>query len=101
MGIGHDPLQMTRMLFFWPMVVASFAWWLAFLVVERVQPRRHGNVFLALVVAACAGLVAANISRSWDDGQFYWLAFSVGLLGAAVVMWIGIAWVAMERVRTR
>lgn len=30
-----------------------------------------------------------------------WLAFSVGLLGAAVVMWLGIAWVAMERVRTR
>ena len=78
MGIGHDPLQMMRMLFFWPMVVASFAWWLSFLVVERVQPRRHGNVFLALVVAACAGLIAANISRSWNDGQGYWLAFRSG-----------------------
>ncbi len=101
MGIGHDPLQMTRMLFFWPMMVAAFAWWLAFLVVERFQPRKPGNVFLALVMAAFAGLTAANISRSWDDGQGYWLAFSVGLLGAAVTMWLGIVWVAMERVRTR
>jgi uncharacterized membrane protein YeaQ/YmgE (transglycosylase-associated protein family) len=101
MGIGHDPLQMTRMLFFWPMMVASFAWWLAFLVMERIHARRPGNVFLALVVAACAGLVAANISRSWNDGQGYWLAFSVGLFGAAVVMWTGIAWIALERVRTR
>ena len=92
---------MVRMVFFWLLLVAAFAWWLVFLVTERLYPQRHGNVFLALLSAACVGLTAANISRSWDDSQMYWFAFTAGLLGAAVVLWTSIAWVAMGRVRAR
>lgn len=95
-----DTWQAFRMALAWPLVVAALTWWLVFLVAEcrRSQPQ---NAILALIVAATAAITAAGISRLWDDSALYWLWFTVGLFGAAAVMWVGIVWVALERVRTR
>lgn len=56
---------------------------------------------LALIVAATAAITASGISRLWDNSATYWLWFTLGLFGAAAVMWLGIAWVALGRVRAQ
>lgn len=95
-----DHWQTFRMTLAWPLVVAALTWWLSFLFAEWRRSRPQ-NAMLALVVAATAAITASGISRSWDDSALYWVWFTIGLFGAVVVMWAGIAWVAMERVRPK
>jgi hypothetical protein len=95
-----DHWQTFRMALAWPLIVAAFTWWLVFLCAEWWR-RRPQNAILALIVAATAAITASGISRLWDNSTTFWLWFTIGLFGAAAVMWLGIAWVAMERVRTK
>lgn len=95
-----DHWQAFRMTLAWPLIVAAFTWWLVFLLAEW-RHRRPQNPVFALVVAATAAITASGISRLWDGSATYWLWFTLGLFGAVVVMWLGIAWVALDRVRAQ
>lgn len=95
-----DYWQPLRMALAWPLIVAAFSWWMVFLLAEW-RGSRPQNAILALVVAATAAITASGISRLWDNTPTYWLSFTVGLFGAAVVMWVGVGWVALHHVRSR
>lgn len=94
-----DEWQPLRMALAWPLIVAAFTWWLVFLVAEWRRPRQPQNATLALVTAAAAAITASGISRLWDNSGTYWLAFTVGLFGAAMVSWFSIGYVALRHAR--
>lgn len=96
-----DTLQPLRMALAWPLVVAAFTWWLVFLVLEWRRPGHPQNALLALVTAATAAITASGISQLWDNGPAYWWAFTMGLFGAAAVLWSSIGYVAMRHVRAK
>lgn len=95
-----DNWQPLRMALAWPLIVAAFTWWLVFLVAEWRRSRPQ-NAILALVVAATAAITASGISRLWDNSATYWVSFTIGLFGAALVMWFSVGWVAVRHVRTQ
>lgn len=94
-----DNWQPLRMALAWPLIVAAFTWWLMFLLAEWRRPKQLQNATMALVTAAAAAITASGISRMWDNSHIYWLAFTVGLFGAAAVSWFAIGYVTLRHVR--
>ena len=94
-----DTLQAWRMFLFWPLIVAALAWWLVFLWLENREDYQQIAVILATLTAAVAGISAAAVSRSWDDSQVYWTAFTAGLAGAVIVIWLSIVYTIIHKTR--
>jgi len=82
-----DIYQPFRMTIIWPVIVAC----VAFYAVRFIASTIDGSVtrwqaILAGVVAIMAGVVTSSIARAWDGTEVYWLAFTVGLAFAALVL---------------
>lgn len=94
-----DDLQQVRMLAIWPIVVGSAAFFLARLTLLLVSPvgkvGRTGAI-IAGGIGVVAGVVAMSISRSWDNSYSYWLSFTVGLAGLALILAMTAAMLAAE-----
>ena len=82
-----DIYQPFRMAIIWPVIVGS----IAFFAVRFIATTIDGGLtrwqaILAGVTGLCAGVVATTISRSWNGSDVYWLAFTLGLAFAALVL---------------
>jgi hypothetical protein len=82
-----DVYQEIRMTVIWPVLVGCVAFYAVRFIASTVDgSMTNWQAILAGITGLMAGIVTASISRSWDGSDAYWLAFTVGLAFAAVVL---------------
>lgn len=82
-----DPYQGLRMLLIWPALVGAVAYFAVAFIAGALDGRlTRWQALLAVVTGACAALVTSTIAHRWDGSTAYWLAFTVGLAFAALVL---------------
>ena len=82
-----DPYQWFRMTLIWPVIVGCVAFFAVRFVAATVDGKlTRWQAVLAGVCAVMAAVVTMTISRSWSGSDVYWLAFSIGLAFAALVL---------------
>jgi peptidoglycan/LPS O-acetylase OafA/YrhL len=82
-----DVFQPFRMSIVWPVVVGGLAFCAFAIVVHWLTgkwTRYHAT--LAGITGLAAAVVATSISNRWDGGQWYWLAFTVGLTISSIII---------------
>ena len=94
-----DQLQQVRMFVIWPLVVGSVAFLAIRLLLKLASPVNRVNrtgMWACAASGAIAAVTAASISRDWDNSLTYWLSFTVGLAGLAIVLVLTVAIHAVE-----
>lgn len=82
-----DELQAFRMTMLWPTVVGAAAFLLARALLWLIQPAlRREHAAACAIVGVAGAVVAWSIAVAWDDGPFWWVAFTVGMAVLATVM---------------
>jgi len=91
MDVCPDAFQPFRMAIVWPVIVGCVAFLSVRALVFFVDgAMAHWQATLALVVGIAAAIVASSIARWWNGSADYWLAFTVGLAFAAVVLLLNV-----------
>lgn len=82
-----DPFQPFRMMLIWPVIVACVAFYSVRFIAATIDGGiTRWQAVLAGIVALMAGIVTSSIARAWNGSDVYWLAFTVGLAFAALVL---------------
>ena len=82
-----DIYQPVRMAIIWPVIVGCVAFYAVRFIASTIDGGlTRWQAILAGVTGLCAGVVAMTISRSWNGSDVYWLAFTLGLAFAALVL---------------
>ena len=82
-----DIYQPIRMTLIWPVIVGAIAFFAVRFVASTIDGGlTRWQAILAGVTALMAGIVATSIARAWDGTEVYWLAFTIGLGFAALVL---------------
>jgi F0F1-type ATP synthase membrane subunit a len=82
-----DPYQSFRMGLIWPVVVGAIGFYAVRFIASTIDGHlTRWQAVLAGVVALMAGIVASSIARHWNGSDVYWLAFTIGLGFAALVL---------------
>ena len=82
-----DIYQPIRMTVIWPVIVGSIAFFGVRFIASTIDGGlTRWQAILAGVTGLCAGVVATTIARSWNGSDVYWLAFTLGLAFAALVL---------------
>ena len=75
------------MMLIWPVIVGCVAFYAVRFIASTIDGGlTRWQAVLAGVTGLCAGVVATTISRSWTGTDVYWLAFTIGLAFAALVL---------------
>ena len=82
-----DPYQWVRMTLIWPVIVGCVAFFAVRFVAATVDGQlTRWQAVLAGVCAVMAAVVTMTISRNWSGSDVYWLAFTIGLAFAGLVL---------------
>lgn len=82
-----DPYQPLRMALIWPALVGCIGFYSVRLLASLVNRRlTRWQAIMAAVAGLMAGIVTTSIAHQWDGSPEYWLAFTVGLLYATLVL---------------
>lgn len=82
-----DPYQTIRMTLIWPIIVGATAFFGVRFIASTIDGGlTRWQAILAGVTALMAGIVTTSIARAWDGTDVYWLAFTIGLAFAALVL---------------
>ncbi len=82
-----DPYQWFRMTLIWPVIVGCVAFFAVRFVAATVDGQlTRWQAVLAGVCAVMAAVVTMTISRNWSGSDVYWLAFTIGLAFAGLVL---------------
>lgn len=82
-----DPYQWVRMTLIWPVIVGCVAFFAVRFVAATVDGQlTRWQAVLAGVCAVMAAVVTMTISRAWSGSDVYWLAFTIGLAFAGLVL---------------
>lgn len=82
-----DIYQPFRMALVWPVIVGCVAFFAVRFVAATVDSQlTRWQAVLAGVCAVMAAVVTMTISRAWSGSDVYWLAFTIGLTFAALVL---------------
>ena len=82
-----DPYQGIRMLVIWPVLVGCVAFYAVRFIASTIDGGlTRWQAILAGVTGLMAGIVTTSIARAWDGGDASWLAFTIGLGFAALVL---------------
>jgi F0F1-type ATP synthase membrane subunit a len=85
--MDNDLFQPIRMLVIWPILVGCVAFYAVRFIASTLDGRlTRWQAILAGVVALMAAIVTSSIARAWDGSEVYWLAFTLGLAFAALVL---------------
>lgn len=85
--MDNDLFQPIRMLVIWPVLVGCVAFYAVRFIAATLDGRlTRWQAILAGVVALMAAIVTGSIARAWDNSEVYWLAFTLGLAFAALVL---------------
>jgi F0F1-type ATP synthase membrane subunit a len=95
-----DMWQDIRMLIIWPVLVGCVAFYGVVFVARTLDgPLTRWQAILAGVVALMAGIVTSSIARAWNGSEVYWLAFTLGLAFAALVLLANVIGMILEAQR--
>lgn len=82
-----DIYQPFRMTLVWPIIVGCVAFYgVRFIASTRDGQLTRWQAVLTGVCAVMAAVVSMTISRNWTGSDVYWLAFTLGLTFAALVL---------------
>ena len=82
-----DFLQPIRMLVIWPVMVGCVAFYAVRFIASTLDGgMTRWQAILAGVVGLMAAIVTSSIAEAWDNSTGYWLAFTIGLAFAALVL---------------
>ena len=82
-----DSYQAIRMTLIWPILVGSVAFYAVRFIASTIDGGlTRWQAILAGVTALMAGIVTTYIARAWNGTEVYWLAFTLGLAFAALVL---------------
>ncbi len=82
-----DIYQPIRMTLIWPVIVGCIAFFSVRFIASTIDGRMtRWQAILAGVTALMAGIVTTSIAKVWNGTEVYWLAFTVGLAFAALVL---------------
>lgn len=82
-----DIYQPFRMALVWPVIVGCVAFFAVRFVAATVDSQlTRWQAVLAGVCAVMAAVVSMTISRNWTGSDVYWLAFTIGLAFAGLVL---------------
>lgn len=82
-----DIYQPFRMALVWPVIVGCVAFYaVRFIASTRDCQLTRWQAVLAGVCAVMAAVVSMTISRNWTGSDVYWLAFTIGLAFAGLVL---------------
>lgn len=82
-----DPYQGFRMLVIWPVLVGCVAFYAVRFIASTIDGGlTRWQAVLAGVTGLMAAIVTTSIARSWEPTDVYWLAFTLGLGFAALVL---------------
>ena len=82
-----DIYQPFRMALVWPVIVGCVAFFAVRFVAATVDSQlTRWQAVLAGVCAVMAAVVTMTISRAWSGSDVYWLAFTIGLAFAGLVL---------------
>lgn len=87
MNCVSDPYQPLRMMLIWPVLVGCIGFYSVRLLASLVDRRlTRWQALMACVAGLMAGVVTTTIARAWDGSPEFWLAFTIGLAFAALVL---------------
>ena len=82
-----DIYQPIRMTLVWPVIVGCVAFYAVRFIASTIDGGlTRWQAILAGVTALMAGIVTTSIARAWNGTDVYWLAFTIGLAFAALVL---------------
>ena len=82
-----DIFQPIRMTLIWPVLVGAIGFYAVLFVASTIDGGlTRWQAILAGVTGLMAGIVATSIARAWNGSDVYWLAFTIGLGFAALVL---------------
>jgi cytochrome bd-type quinol oxidase subunit 2 len=82
-----DIYQPFRMTLVWPVIVGCVAFYAVRFIASTIDGGlTRWQAILAGVTALMAAVVTTSIARAWNGTDVYWLAFTVGLAFAALVL---------------
>lgn len=82
-----DELQQFRMTIIWPVMVGCVAFYFVRFIASMLDGRlTRWQAILASICGIMAGVVTMTIARYWSGSDIYWLAFTLGLAFAALIM---------------
>jgi peptidoglycan/LPS O-acetylase OafA/YrhL len=82
-----DPYQVIRMTLVWPVIVGCVAFYAVRFIASTIDGGlTRWQAILAGVTGLMAGIVTTSIARAWNGTDVYWLAFTIGLGFAALVL---------------
>lgn len=87
-----DIYQPFRMTLIWPVVVGCVAFYAVRFIASTIDG--HLTRWQAIFAGICgvmAAVVSMTISRNWNGSDVYWLAFTIGLAFAALVLVANVA----------
>jgi F0F1-type ATP synthase membrane subunit a len=97
-----DKYQPIRMMIIWPVLVSCVAFYAVRFIASTLDGRlTRWQAILAGVVALMAAIVTSSIARAWDNSEVYWLAFTLGLAFAALVLLANVIGQILEAGRDR
>ncbi len=98
--MDNDLFQPIRMLVIWPALVGCVAFYAVRFIASTLDgPMTRWQAILAGVVALMAAIVTSSIARAWDGSEVYWLAFTLGLAFAALVLLVNVIGMILEAQR--
>lgn len=82
-----DQFQPLRMMLVWPVIVGCVAYCAVRFIASTIDGGlTRWQASMAGIVALMAAIVTTSIAKRWDGSDVYWLAFTVGLAFAALVL---------------
>ena len=92
-----DPYQAIRMTLIWPTLVGATAFYGVRLLASTLDGKlTRWQAILAGVTALMAAIVTTSIARAWNGTDVYWLAFTLGLAFAALVLAANVVMLILE-----
>ena len=82
-----DIYQPIRMTLVWPVIVGCVAFYAVRFIASTIDGGlTRWQAILAGICGLMAGVVSMTISRNWTGSDVYWMAFTLGLAFAALVL---------------
>lgn len=92
-----DPYQFFRMTIIWPVIVGAVAFYAVRFIASTIDGKlTRWQAIFAGICGVMAAVVSMTISRNWNGSDVYWLAFTIGLAFAALVLIANVAMAILE-----
>ena len=93
-----DQMQAFRMIFIWPIIMFSGGFFTSISIARLVVKDEVRAIITSLKVGFGCWIAGLFIGFFWNNGPHYWLSFTIGLTGLAVVLLCTVFYYVREHV---